>query len=542
MVPDVMAEILIVGSGPAGTAAALACAQEGVPAVMLDAGIVPPTTPPTIDENFYDYAQRYDVTDLLVGPHYEGLYTLNPQNPHISFLLTMPKYAFVRAHTQRLLPVEQNNISVVQTLARGGLANAWGGAAYRYTEADLHEYPISAAELDPYYDLLTKELGINGQEDDLAPFFGSSEHLLPPVQLGENSAAILRKYRRRRGRINRVGVFVGRMRSAVLTEDRPGRTAYPYRSTDTVAATDAFYSPTYTLDRLVAEGKLHYVPGVLVERFERSGEVLRVLGRNMESNQPVEFLCRRLLLAAGAVGTARIVLRSFADFSTELPLLDNPAAYIPSFLPGRFGKKLDVTGYGFATLAIVYRMPEFSPFLQGLVFETMTVPRAEFVRHMPFAAQMNLRLVKYVLPAMVVVILYFPSSALPPGRLRLRPDGTLVLSGPSSHVPDWVVHRAIRLNRKLGLYTTAGFAEKTIYGGSIHYAGCLPMQHTPSSRYHTDRHGQLADMPGVHVVDGAALPALSAKNHTLTLMANAMRIATWVCRRRSQQISTRGSS
>ncbi len=534
MTADTVADILIVGSGPAGTAAALACAREGVPAVMLDVGIGPKTSPPNIEENFYDYARRHDVSDLIVGPEYEGLYNLNPQNPHISFLLTMPKYAFVRAETHRLLPVEQHNISVVQSLARGGLANAWGAAAYRYTRADLEAYPIAASDLDPYYDVLTRELGINGQEDDLTPFFGSTDHLLPPVQLGANSAAILRKYQRRRSPMNRLGVFVGRMRSAVLTEDRPGRSAYPYRSTDTVAATDAFYSPTYTLDRLTAEQKLRYVPGTLVERFERQGETVRVLGRNVESGHPVEFRCRRLLLAAGAINSARIVLRSFADFSTELPLLDNPAVYIPSFLPGRFGKRLDVAGYGFATLAIVYQMPEYSPFLQGLVFETMTVPRAEFFRHMPFAARMNLRLVKYVLPAMVVVILYFPSSALEPGQLRLRPDGTLVLTGPETHVPEAIVHRAIRLNRKLGLYTSAGFAEKTIYGGSIHYAGCLPMRREPKNRYHTDVHGQLAGIAGVHVVDGAVLPALSAKNHTLTVMANAMRIATWACRQGQQ--------
>jgi choline dehydrogenase-like flavoprotein len=41
----------------------------------------------------------------------------------------------------------------------------------------------------------------------------------------------------------------------------------------------------------------------------------------------------------------------------------------------------------------------------------------------------------------------------------------------------------------------------------------------------TDGAGRLAGSEGVYVVDGACLPSLSEKSHTLTLMANADRIA-----------------
>ena len=39
------------------------------------------------------------------------------------------------------------------------------------------------------------------------------------------------------------------------------------------------------------------------------------------------------------------------------------------------------------------------------------------------------------------------------------------------------------------------------------------------------RHGELHGLMGVHVVDGACLPSLTEKSHTLTIMANADRIA-----------------
>jgi hypothetical protein len=37
--------------------------------------------------------------------------------------------------------------------------------------------------------------------------------------------------------------------------------------------------------------------------------------------------------------------------------------------------------------------------------------------------------------------------------------------------------------------------------------------------------GQIAGLPGIYAVDGASLPLLPAKAHTLTVMANADRIA-----------------
>ncbi len=60
-------------------------------------------------------------------------------------------------------------------------------------------------------------------------------------------------------------------------------------------------------------------------------------------------------------------------------------------------------------------------------------------------------------------------------------------------------------------------------GGDIHYSGTLPMRRTPAFG-ETNAEGEVVGMPGVHVVDGACLPLLSEKSHTLTIMANADRI------------------
>jgi choline dehydrogenase-like flavoprotein len=62
-------------------------------------------------------------------------------------------------------------------------------------------------------------------------------------------------------------------------------------------------------------------------------------------------------------------------------------------------------------------------------------------------------------------------------------------------------------------------------GADIHYAGTIPMRERPAA-HESSSDGEVGGLPGVYVVDGAALSALPAKSHTLTIMANADRIAT----------------
>ena len=81
----------------------------------------------------------------------------------------------------------------------------------------------------------------------------------------------------------------------------------------------------------------------------------------------------------------------------------------------------------------------------------------------------------------------------------------------------------VRALRRLGYTASAALIQRPAMGAGLHFAGPLPMSASPG-RYETDRNGLLAGTRGVYVVDGACFPRLPAKNLTLTIMANALRI------------------
>ncbi|MFO1248260.1 MAG: GMC oxidoreductase [Alphaproteobacteria bacterium] len=71
-------------------------------------------------------------------------------------------------------------------------------------------------------------------------------------------------------------------------------------------------------------------------------------------------------------------------------------------------------------------------------------------------------------------------------------------------------------------------SRRAMPGTDAHFAGTLPMGGTGANG--TSVLGEIASYPGLHVVDGSVLPSLPAKHATLTIMANADRIATALAR------------
>jgi choline dehydrogenase-like flavoprotein len=60
-------------------------------------------------------------------------------------------------------------------------------------------------------------------------------------------------------------------------------------------------------------------------------------------------------------------------------------------------------------------------------------------------------------------------------------------------------------------------------------------------RGEVDRAGELYGAPGLHVVDLASFPAMPAKQHTLTMMANADRVGRIIAGRWAESRGSAGS-
>jgi choline dehydrogenase-like flavoprotein len=529
--------VAIVGSGVAGVSAALRLADRGIHCHIFDVGQQPAADEP-VRENFYHLRQRQDAFALMIGEQFERIPHLSPAAPTVPAKLTPPRMQYVTRDAERLSPLRQDGYAAVQSFAAGGLANAWGAGLYRFNQRDLTGFPLRAADLSPYYDRLSAEIGISGDADDLLPFYGSEPGLQPPLRLSEKARWLLARYQRRRAALNGRGVFLGRPRSAVLTEPKPDRPACDYSSLEFWQPELPYiYTPAFTLRRLIQQGRVTYHRGVLVRSWSRDGAGIRIHAQDLQSGAETTFDTDELVLAAGAIGSARLALQSRNDRSTCLNLLDNPTLQIPLILPWFIGRAFPTDCFGLTQLVMVCDLPQFAAPLQAAILEVTSPARSEFFSSIPLAARGNLQAIRWLVPAMLVMQLFLPAAPDQAASLRLATDGALAIRKPPPADDRGAVSSLLGVANRLGALAHRGLIVAPPAGQGIHYAGTLPMSESPCRPYQCDRFGNLFGEPGVSVVDGAVFPALPAKNYSFSVMANAMRIADSVADRADNRAS-----
>ena len=523
----VSARVIVVGSGPAGTFAAFQLRGRGV--LVLDVGHTPDKG--TLRGNLYDLRKnpgpsRAEVFEELIGAGFESLH--NVFHTYQSPKLKAPRMRFVTRDAEALGPIHAHNFEAATSFAAGGLANAWGAGLYRYTAQDLAGFPIAPEDLDPYYDVITAKVGISGTDDDLSRFFGSAGGLQPPLKIDSNGETMLRRYARHRRVLNGAGLFLGRPRLAVLTRAHDGRAAYGYEAREFFRPDNpAVYTPAYTLDEMIRRRDIRYEPGLLVERYEETSAGVTVRARECSSGAPRIFTCRRLILAAGALGTAKIVLQSNDDHGARLPLLDNNVSYVPLLDAMRIGAGLEKEVYPAAMLNGVYSGGVHPTVIQMTLYGVTGALRSDYLFDFPLSARGNIAGAKYLAPAMTIAQLFYPDAPASTNWLRLGDDGRLELRYERKRLGT-LEALLLRMFRRMGYFGAARFCKYLEPGNSFHYGGALPMTATPRERYQTDRHGLLARTHSVYVADAANFTALPSKNHTFTIMANAMRVARQV--------------
>jgi choline dehydrogenase-like flavoprotein len=522
-----MYDAIVIGSGPAGVFAAYQLRPLNV--LLLDIGIKAPERS-LPEKNIYDLVEDgYDLFGDLIGQNYQGVQNLD--GTYISPKLKGPHMRYVWNRPDSFPIDSENSFEATLSFAEGGLANAWGAGVMRYTDRDLAQFPFQADELSPFYDSLSEHIGITGEDDDLTPFFGTTKNLLPPRTLSPIAESFKTKYKNRRSSILKKNMFMGRQRSAVLSRMHNNRRGYQANMQDFFQTRDpAVFTPAYTLQQLIKDKEINYQDQFMVQRFEEINGYVRVYGKNLLNSKEETFSARKLFIGAGCINTARIVLASYQDFTTKLPLLDNPIAFVPFVDPTLIGGSFPRSAYPGAELAVIHDPdPLHKEPIQASIYGLYGTLRSDLVSELPFSIKRNITLVKHLGPTLGMLQVFFPDSHSPENYLSLKENYSLSISHEinkrSTCDFETQLGSFIKLLHHMRYITARSLCKFPIAGSSIHYAGTLPMRETPSGNYETNRNGLLNNTKNTYIIDGANFPYLPSKNHTFTIMANSMRIA-----------------
>lgn len=531
------APFLIVGSGASAVIAAARLLDAGRRVLMLDSGDCDEGVPAAVPERSFATLRRTDVQQhrYLLGEEGEGI-DLGGTGPLAQ--ATAPRRFVFRRAIERLRS-HGDGFAAIESLARGGLAEAWGAGAFVFTDAELARAGLNAAELAPHYEAVAQAIGVSGARDDLGPWCGPLGALQPALEPDTNAAAVLGAYESRKHRLWQMGVRVGRPMLATLSQDLAARRANPMLGLDFWSnAGGCVFRPSLMLDALKGRPGFDYRPQLLVTRFDEidSGSV-QVSALDLRTGERAQFTGQRLLLAAGALGSTRIVLRSLGCYDQPVPLVCNEHAYIPSVRWAGLGSAAPERSYALAQLtAMLDPTGDQQHLVQAQFYSFTGMLLSRLLKDSPLGLRDSLRIFQALATSFVILGVQHEDSPSPGKQLLLRraelpqDDSLEVRWRPEAEevrVQRDAQQRFCRALRLLGCWPLK--VSHPGPGASIHYAGMLPFSREERPLTLAPD-GRLRGTRGVHVCDGAGLAYLPAKGPTLTLMANARRIAEGLLR------------
>lgn len=473
-------QVIVIGSGPCGAAAATRLVESGVRVVMLDAGLQAPA----------------------------GLLA------RVAGRTVWRRKGWAEYAEHRLDAASDDDVIWISSLSLGGLSNYWTAAVPRYAPEDFVDgariderfaWPVTYDELVPYYELVESWMGLTVGDAIRGVPLGRSRYR---HQLPADWQAVAVKAQEH-------GHGVGAL---PMARGRPSMIAR--RGTE-------FASYQCMVMPLEQSPSFRLITGAYVTRLvwsSSSGRVTSVEYVDRRTGDRQQVRGRAVVLAAGAIDSTVILLRSTSD---DFPSgLGNSAGLVGCYLHDhpREWWPIEMRTSMTALAHPVYIARTDHADSEPLAGTSLTVGMTESMRDRlrTFYGGRTTSFGVQVFGTMVPtpdagVVLGSWEGSRP--ALHLRYDGRAVqnMMAARERVRDVLGSAGV------GVEVPGPFHELTP-GSSVHYAGSVRMHASPQFGV-LDRWNRTYDVPNVAVVDASCFPTGPEKNPTLTAMALAARAA-----------------
>ena len=523
--------IAIVGSGLAAISAAKCLISRGLKPTIIDCGN-------TLEEERSSLVEK--LSHLEPSDWNKSDISLLAKNPTVHNKKTFPQKLafgsdFFYGKADQYQSVKCDGSIPPFSYAKGGFSAGWGAAVLPPDESDLSLWPIGIRELEPYFKKVLAETPYSGSNDDLSSVFPLFSEKVSTLKLSSGNKELLQDLLDYSSLCNEKNFLVGQSRLLVKAERDSNSDGCKYCGYCMSGCVYKYiYKASSVLEQLVSSGQVDYFPNILVQKVSEDKRSVKVETLCITSHKTSILEFDKVLLAAGAVNTTRIVLRSKGLYDFSVRLLSTVTFVAPVFRL----KGANVDWPKVNTQPGIFLEFKNKKISNHWIHTQVSTPNELVLEKLGVNYDKN-RLIQWlklkILRHLIIVHGTIHSNYSDGYILTLKKTqktgvDELHSSRENHHGSMRVIKSAtwtlFNILRKVGCFLIIPAVKNSIKSGSFHVGGSLPMKHVPEKELETNVMGNPKGWSKIHVIDSSTFPSLPSTTIGLLAMANASRIAS----------------
>lgn len=531
-----MFDAIVVGSGATGGWAAKKLTESGMRVALLEAGSK--VTP----ADFTEHKMPWQMPYLGMSPK------IVRDRPIQGLCYACTEYNYKWFANDVENPYTQEKpFHWIRMRVLGGRSLSWGRQSYRFSDLDFKaashdgygdDWPVSYADMVPYYEEVEKYVGISGNAEGLPQLPDSI--FQPPMEMTCGEELLRRHVKDKFGRTVTIG------RTAILTKAQNGRQACHYcgpceRGCSTFSY---FSSPFTTVADAQKTGRLTLVTGAVASHIVlKDGKAAGVAYIDRDSRQPREAHARYVMLCASTLESTRLLMNSGIGSSSDAIgryLMDHiyqgGAAGTMPMLEARpwAGMPRRPNGIYIPRFRNVNEK-ETNGFIRGYGYQGGSSPSFDFGAPGFGASYKNAARKGYW---NIAISLWGECLARKENRVEIDGNRVDAWGIPVLKISaEWGDNekklwndgreQAAEMLRAAGAADVHLTGQFSVPGFCIHEVGTARMGNDPKTSV-LNKHNQAHEVPNLFVTDGACYVSIGCVNPTLTMMALTVRACDYL--------------
>ena len=399
----------------------------------------------------------------------------------------------------------------------GGLSNVWGSKCTRLFPSEFETWNINYKDLERFYEKCEKILNVEHFNDLISKELKIKKENLNDEKLNIYSEFIKKMFAHQKEDENFIYGF-----SRVAIDSKCYKCGNCYFG----CPDNYIFKTKYFFQKLIDEKKIEFKFGLDLKEFQLKDSNIHLKFKNSEKN----IVTKRLFLGAGSIQTTKIIVNSL-NITEGLYIKESQSFFAPCFYLGKNIKNI----YNHQTGG------------DGIVVfkENKKLNTKNLYHHFKYDQKLlevvlkrNFGILYYLIPKFIVKRIFIDCGfvhsdmSLFKGKINFKNEKIEVIKNNiKKRFVKNTINKQLKIIGKKFNFISINFLLKIgKFGRSFHLGGSVPMKNDNyeskiEKKLFVKTNGELSLAKNIFIIDSTSFNNIPAGDITITIMANAMRIA-----------------